>query len=236
MHAGSGGRSRLGLRAAGRAALVALTGIALVSACGGAPPPPPPPPGDIAGAPSLASLPLPEAELTPLLGEACALASSAFALASPTPPAETASFSEVQAYMSGPLAAWSEEKRGHIERARELLDNRATQGGEARVAAAAMLALLYEDLARGQLAVPVPQAFVESDPEAAGVFRYVVESAAQSSLDLARRAYQACTSHAQAVDALHGWARFCSERRARLPLTQRDMHAGGGTVVDVVVE
>lgn len=199
--------------------------------------PPPPVPGDPEGPPSLQALPdVDQGMFDVAMRQAWELADEAFVLAAPPPPEEGADLPTIQAYSRGPMQAWVEQKSRRITMARRELDRAAETSRVQRVLAGAVVGMLYEDLARGLLAVPVPAEFAETDPEAAAAYRYVVEAEAQPALEFARRAYGACTANSRDDEELRDWARFCSERRALLPLTQRDMNESGGTVVDVIVE
>jgi hypothetical protein len=161
------------------------------------------------------------------------LATESFELDAPTPP-ESPSVAELQRWTDGELEAWLRQKNEMVEAARKELDDAAEESHSQRILAGALVGLMYEDVARVLLRVPVPDE-LERDPEIAQVYREIVEFQAKPYLQHARRAYRACSLNAVRPESMRAWSDFCGERRNHLPL----LDEGGGqgnTVVTVQVE
>ncbi len=143
------------------------------------------------------------------------LAAEALDLRPPAPPVAPDA-TELQAFADGPLANWLREKSRRVEAARNEWDGVAETGRRARVVAGAVVGLLYEDVARALLQVPIPRE-LRAEPEIAQVCRELVLFQARPYLTHARRAYRACAANAMPAERLHPWGRFCTRRDEALP-------------------
>ena len=101
--------------------------------------------------------------------------------------------------------------------------------------AGALVALMYEDVARIIRRVPVPDE-LRSEPEIATVFREVIDAQARPYLDHARRAYRACALNSRGHSELRHWMRFCQERGADLPTPLAELQSGETTVEVIAPE
>lgn len=135
------------------------------------------------------------------------------------------------------LAAWLHRKQKSVEAARNELDAAAAESHPQRILAGALVGLLYEDVSRTLLTVPVPQELA-SDPEILTIYREVRQAQASPFLEHARRAYQACAQNAQPHETFTRWERYCESRAGHLPDTQRSAATvpNGTTEVTVLAE
>ena len=201
--------------------LFALAPLGLALACGGgevqvvAP-------GDAFAEPSMEALPSigqSRESLSETMRFAWQLTEESFELAAPHPPPRGASHAELEQWSDSELERWLHAK------------NRLC-----RVWAGALVGLMYEDVARVLLDVPMPRELA-SEPEIADVYREVVAAQAAPYLDHARRAYRACHLNGRRVDRLRPWSRFCADRRDRLPGDDASLAPGESeTTVEVVRE
>ncbi len=210
----------------------------LLSSCGGAPGRPPLDAGDPRAAPSMEALPsldVSPASLGDRFSFAWRLAAEALDLPPPTPP-EAPSAAELRAFSDGPLAAWLQEKSRRVEAARQEWDAVAEEGRRQRIVAGAIVGLLYEDVARSLLQVPIPRE-LRDEPEIAQVFRELVIFQARPYLTHGRRAYHACAANSVPLESMHHWGRFCARRADALPREDPSAasHSPGSTEVTVTV-
>lgn len=161
------------------------------------------------------------------------LTEDAFELADPVPPSRDADTETVQAWTDGPLHEWLHRKNRLVEAARAELNAAAEESHDERTIAGALVGLLYEDVARVLLQVPLPRDLRNEEPIVVDAFRDVVEAQAAPYLAHADRAFRACAANALPHEHLGAWAHFCSARAANLPLT-RDQREAEGTTVEVI--
>lgn len=162
------------------------------------------------------------------------LATESFELARPRRPPRGARMQELQMWSDQELQRWLAQKNQLVEAARAELNEAAEENHPQRVLAGALVGLMYEDVARVLLDVPVP-AELRREPDIARIYREVVVAQAKPYLDHARRAYRACELNGRGRSRLGDWSRFCEERSARLPET--DLAPGESrTTVEVVRE
>lgn len=175
-------------------------------------------PGDVAGKPSVESLPssdVSENELTKEMRMARMLSAESLNLQEPARPADT-SASGYAAWSEAELKEWMRAKNHRAEAARRELDRAAVQSQRQRVMAGALVGLVYEDVARSLLRLPIPQELA-SEPEIAAMYVDLLRHQAAPYLDQARRAYTACAGNAEQVASLLHWSSFCSNREELLP-------------------
>lgn len=190
--------------------------------------------------PSMECLPgVPESareEFSQSMGFAWRLSEDAFELVDPIPPSSDADTQTVQAWTEGPLHEWLHRKNHLVEAARAELNVAAEESHDQRTMAGALVGLLYEDVARVLLRVPLPRDLANEEPIVVEAFRDVVEAQAHPYIEHAKRAFRACAANAQAHSHLHAWAHFCSARAANLPLTRGEREAEGTTVEVIAPE
>ena len=164
------------------------------------------------------------------------LAEESFDLAPPEPPL-TPSVAELQEWSDTALTEWLERKAATLEAARAELDEAAEESHRQRIMAGAIVGLMYEDVARTLLDVPVPHELWE-EPDIAQIYREIVDFQARPFLEHARRAYRACALNAQRRPAgLGHWSDFCAGRGDLLPASGSAAGAAEqGTTVEVVRE
>ncbi|HJL02504.1 MAG TPA: hypothetical protein RMH85_07885 [Polyangiaceae bacterium LLY-WYZ-15_(1-7)] len=218
--------------------LFALAPLGLALACGGgevqvvAP-------GDAFAEPSMEALPSigqSRESLSETMRFAWQLTEESFELAAPHPPPRGASHAELEQWSDSELERWLHAKNRLVEAARAELNAAAEENRLCRVWAGALVGLMYEDVARVLLDVPMPRELA-SEPEIADVYREVVAAQAAPYLDHARRAYRACHLNGRRVDRLRPWSRFCADRRDRLPGDDASLAPGESeTTVEVVRE
>lgn len=191
--------------------------------------------GDPAADPSMEVLPTRNDSVTEKMRFAWLLTAESFELRRPRRPPRGAAMQELQMWSEQELRNWLAQKNEMVEAARAELNVAAEESHRQRVWAGALVGLMYEDVGRVLLDVPVPRE-LDSDPEIAQVYREVVVAQARPYLDHARRAYRACELNGRRQnDSLTQWSRFCEERKARLPVL--DLAPGESrTTVEVVRE
>ncbi len=211
------------------AAMVALT------ACAGTQTPGPTGPGDAFAPPSMEALPDHDpGRFTEKMEFAWLLTEQSFQLAPPHPPPAGGSHREVEQWSESELRRWLEQKNALVEAARSELNVAAEENHRQRVWAGALVGLMYEDLARILLNVPVPRELA-NEPDIATIYREIVQSQATPYLDHANRAYRACHLNGRRRAGLRTWSGFCEDRRANLP-AQNAEPGDGGTTVEVIRE
>lgn len=196
-------------------------------------------PGDADAIPSMECLPgrgVDDAELSERARFAWLLTEQSFELPRPHPAPRGGTHAELQEWADTELRSWVREKSRLVEAARAELDVVAEETHRQRVWAGGLVGLMYEDLARTLLDVPLPRELLD-EPEIADAFRDVVRAEAAPYLEHAHRAYHACRLNGRNRDGgLQAWAEFCGDREDRLPLSQ-ELASGESTLeVEVVRE
>tara|TARA_B100001750_G_scaffold232489_2_gene231676 strand:+ start:2099 stop:2791 length:693 start_codon:yes stop_codon:yes gene_type:complete len=176
------------------------------------------------------------AEFTESMRFAWRLSEDAFELPDPMPPSPDSDTAEVQAWTDGQMHEWLQRKNQLVEAARAELNQAAEENHAQRTMAGGLVGVLYEDVARVLLRVPLPSDLRNEEPVIVDAFRDVVDAQARPYLEHARRAYAACAANARPHDELQPWEHFCSARRALLPLTRSEAEAEGTTVEVIAPE
>lgn len=187
--------------------------------------------GDARGVPSLAALPaagIDRGEFSEHMVRGWDLAKQTFAEQMPDPPSARDS-AALTAWSEGPLAGWLRRRTEVVEVARHELDTAAEESSEQRIAGGAIVGLMYEDVGRAILAIPLPDE-LEREPEIAAVYRDVIAFQASPWVEYARRAYRACRENAR-IHAIEPYAEFCATRGARLPEARTESHASDADLV-----
>lgn len=196
-------------------------------------------PGDANAIPSMECLPgrgVETAELSERARFAWLLAEQTFELERPHPAPRGATHDELQAWSESELRGWLRQKSQLVEAARAELDLVAEEEHRQRVWSGALVGLMYEDVARTLLDVPLPRELLD-EPEIATAFRDVVRAEAAPYLEHARRAFRACRLNGRNRSAdLATWAEFCGDREDQLPLAERLASGESTTQVEVVRE
>ncbi len=174
--------------------------------------------GDTTARPSLESLPSLDVELstlTPEMRMARMLSAESLNLDPPSQPHDT-SGATFSAWSDQELKDWIGDKSKRAEAARHELDRAAEQSHRQRIMAGALVGLVYEDMARTLLALPVPVELA-SEPEIAAMYVDLMHTQAAPYLVHSRQAYAACAGNAEQLPALRHWSEFCTTREERLP-------------------
>jgi len=192
--------------------------------------------GDPVGPPCMEGLPeadVPRDELSPAMRRALLLAEESLDWPPPAEPA-TRSSADLETWGEETLTPWIEEKTARAAAARDELNRAATESMRERIMAGAVLGVVYEDVARVLVGLPMPSE-LETEPEIKATYRDVMVSNAAPYLGNASSAYKACAGNAKQVPELRYWARFCTHRRETL-LGETSEVASGTTVVTVEPE
>jgi hypothetical protein len=192
-------------------------------------------PGDALARPSMEALPgldVAQSELTPEMRMASLLSSESLLLTPPSAPRDDSTAS-ISSWSDSELKTWLQEKHVRAEAARKELDRAAAQSHRQRVMAGAMVGLVYEDVARALLALPIPRELA-SEPEIAEMYVDLLKRQAAPYLLHAHQAYVACAGNAEQLSGLRHWSQFCEEREERLPTSGLDQPGAGATHVSVV--
>jgi hypothetical protein len=192
--------------------------------------------GDATGKPRVEALPsidIEPSKLTPEMRMARLLSAESLNLDPPVQPRDT-STATIAEWSDHELKTWMQTKHASAEAARVELDRAAVQNQRQRIMAGAMVGLVYEDLARTLLTLPVP-AELASEPEIAAMYVDILRTQAGPYLLQARHAYTACAGNAEQMPALHHWSEFCLSRENQLPASGVDQAAPGTTNTEVSV-
>lgn len=194
-------------------------------------------PGDATGQPSVEALPSLDVDAEQLTAEmrmARLLSAEALNLTPPERPHDLSSRS-IDQWSEHELKVWLGRKQQSADAARVELDRAAVQSQRQRIMAGALVGLVYEDVARSMLSLPVP-AELASEPEIAAMYGDVVRSQAAPYLLVSRQAYTACAGNAEQLQTLNHWADFCTSREERLPASglEPSEQGAGKTTVQVV--
>jgi len=186
--------------------------------------------GDAIGKPRVEALPsldVDSKELTAEMRMARLLSAESLNLAPPVQPRDT-STATIADWSDHELKTWMQSKHASAEAARKELDRAATQNHRQRIMAGAMVGLVYEDLARTLLTLPVPAELV-SEPEIAAMYVDILRTQAGPYLLQSRQAYAACAGNAEQLPELKHWSSFCLSREDQLPSsTLADQKTGAG--------
>lgn len=183
------------------------------------------PRGDARGVPSLAALPaegIDRGDFSDRMARGWDLAAQTFAEEMPAAPAAHDS-ATLTAWAEGPLAAWVRHRTEVVDVARRELDAAAEESSPQRIMGGAIVGLMYEDVGRSLLAIPVPDE-LHREPEIATVYRDVVAFQASPWVEQARLAYRACRENAR-IHGIDAYAEFCATRGAQLPEARAESHA-----------
>ena len=174
--------------------------------------------GDASGRASIEVLPsldVPESALTAEMRMARLLSAESMELPAPTAPGDR-SADQLSSWSDSELKEWLQEKQRRAGAAREELDRAAAQSHRQRIMAGALVGLVYEDIARALLHIPVP-AELDSEPEVAGLFRELMAKQAAPFVNHAQLAYAACAANALGLSGMAHWSGFCEARGQQLP-------------------
>jgi hypothetical protein len=187
--------------------------------------------GDPQAPPAIEALPpLPADHVSAGMRASLELSERVLAIRPPRLPDDFSSAS-LTAWCDGELERWLADKMRAIEEAEAELVTAARESYSQRVITAALIGLLYEDVARVIENVPPPDELLD-EPAMLLVYRDVYEAKALPFRQSARRGYRRCAFNAQAGDRYAGWSRFCSERDAEL----EPRYTGTGTELRVEYE
>jgi hypothetical protein len=174
--------------------------------------------GDVRGRASIEVLPsldVSDAELSDRMRMARLLSAESLELPAPAIP-DDRSAGSLARWSDRELKAWVSAKLKRAEDARRELDRAALENHRQRILAGALVGLVYEDVARTLLVLPLPKE-LESEPEIGAIFRELMEKQAAPYLFHARLAYVACAGNASGMITLAHWSDFCSAREEGLP-------------------
>lgn len=183
--------------------------------------------GDMLGKPRVEALPsidVDSAALTQEMRMARMLSAESLNLEPPVQPRDT-STATIADWSDHELKAWIQAKHQSAEAARQELDRAAVQSHRQRIMAGAMVGLVYEDVARTLLTLPVPAELV-AEPEIAAMYVDILRTQAGPYVLQARQAYTACAGNAEQLPALQHWSEFCQSRESHLP--SHGLEAGKG--------
>jgi hypothetical protein len=141
-------------------------------------------------------------------------------LSDPKPPTGRTA-SELEAWSESTFARWLEHKHRSVDAARRQLDIAAAQSLEQQIMAGALVGLVYEDVVRVMLELPIPSE-LDREPEIAALYRELLDEQAEPFVVQARLAYEACSVNASQISDMQHWAEFCGVRGERLPAVQDD--------------
>jgi hypothetical protein len=217
--------------------LAAVLGSLALVACGGASRTQPGvssgtlPRGDALGVPSLAALPasgIAREDFSERMTRGWDLAKQSFAEPMPAIPSAHDS-ATLTAWSERQLATWLRRRTELVDVARRELDGAAEESSEQRIAGGAIVGLMYEDVGRALLALPMPQE-LELEPEIAAVYRDVIDFQASPWVEHARLAYRACRENAR-IHAIETYAEFCADRGSNLPAAREESRASDADLV-----
>ncbi|MDB4987777.1 MAG: hypothetical protein JWN04_2955 [Myxococcaceae bacterium] len=174
--------------------------------------------GDPTGQPRVEALPsldVDQSALTQEMRMAKLLSAESLNLSPPVRPRDT-STATIADWSDHELKSWMQAKNNSAEAARKELDLAATQNHRQRIMAGAMVGLVYEDMARTLLTLPIP-AELSSEPEIAAMYVDILRTQAGPYLMQSRQAYAACSGNAKQMPALQHWSEFCLTREEHLP-------------------
>ncbi len=214
--------------------------LLLVAGCGGASARDRPPilAGEVDAPPSMEVLPsldVPLSSLSRHMRFAWLLTEQTFQVSPPAPAPADGTADQIRDWGNRDLEPWLAKKSHMVEAAREELNIAAEENHRQRILAGALVGLMYEDIARVLLGIPVPSD-LRDDPEIASDYRDVRRFEASSYLGHAKRAYHACALNAVQPATMHAWSEFCAGRAAGLPLHRPGRPGQSSTSVSVSVD
>ncbi|MDB4976986.1 MAG: hypothetical protein JWN48_5327 [Myxococcaceae bacterium] len=165
---------------------------------------------------ALPSLDVDPSALTQEMRMARLLSAESLNLDPPVRPRDT-STATIADWSDNELKAWMQAKNARAEAARKELDAAAQQNHRQRIMAGAMVGLVYEDVARTLLTLPIP-AELSSEPEIAAMYVDILRFQAAPYLVQSRQAYSACAGNAEQMPSLRHWSDFCQTREEKLPV------------------
>jgi hypothetical protein len=174
--------------------------------------------GDATGQPRVEALPsldIDQSKLTQEMRMARLLSAESLNLDPPVRPRDT-STATIADWSDNELKSWMQSKHQAAEAARKELDVAAVQNHRQRIMAGAMVGLVYEDVARTLLTLPIP-AELSSEPEIAAMYVDILRTQAGPYLVQSRQAYAACAGNAAQLPELKHWSEFCLTREEKLP-------------------
>ena len=192
--------------------------------------------GDAVGEPRVEALPSLDVESSKLTQEmlmARMLSAESLNLAPPVRPRDS-STAAIADWSDNELKAWMQAKHSAAEAARKELDLAAVQSQRQRIMAGAMVGLVYEDVGRTLLTLPIP-AELSSEPEIAAMYVDILRTQAGPYLLQARQAYAACAGNAEQVPTLQHWSEFCLTREDKLPSNEAPVATSGAGPTQVSV-
>jgi len=164
---------------------------------------------------ALPSLDVADAELSEQMRMARMLSAESLELPAPAVPSDK-SAATLTLWSEHELKAWLSEKQKRAEAARAELDRAALENHRQRIVAGALVGLVFEDVGRSLLVLPIPSE-LESEPEIAEIFHELMVKQAEPYLIHARLAYEACAGNASGLTTMSHWSDFCSAREESLP-------------------
>lgn len=179
--------------------------------------------GDARGRASIEVLPsldVADSELSDQMRMARMLSAESLELPAPAIP-EDRSASSLTQWSDHELKSWVSAKLKRAEAARMELDRAANENHRQRILAGALLGLVFEDVGRALMVLPVPRE-LESEPEIGAIFKELMEKQAAPYLFHARLAYSACAGNAAGLSTMNHWSDFCSAREESLPRASAD--------------
>ncbi len=188
-------------------------------------------PGTSTGQPNLRTLPqldVSHSLLTPRMKKGWSLALEYFRFPAFVMPAARDA-QALQVWTDTEVKDWASEKNKRLQAATKELNRASEESLRQRVVAAAVIALMNEDMVRALWSIPIPKE-LEQDREIVAVYRDVIESRAEPYLKNARRTYRACAYNAREIETLRHWSRFCGERGFALPVPRRELTSGSTAV------
>jgi hypothetical protein len=164
---------------------------------------------------ALPSLDVADAELSNQMRMARLLSAESLELPAPVAPNDRSAASLTR-WSEHELKDWVSAKQKRAEAARAELDKAAVENHRQRIVAGALVGLVFEDLARSLLVLPVPSE-LDREPEIAAIFHELMVKQAEPYLIHARLAYAACAGNAAGLSTMSHWSDFCSAREQSLP-------------------
>ena len=161
------------------------------------------------------SLDVADSELSEQMRMARLLSAESLELPAPQVPVDKSAASLTR-WSEHELKEWIGAKQKRAEQARAELDRAAVENHRQRIVAGALVGLVFEDVARSLLVLPVPSE-LEREPEIAAIFHELMVKQAEPYLMHARLAYAACAGNAQGLATMSHWSDFCSGREESLP-------------------
>ncbi|MDW8247002.1 MAG: hypothetical protein RMJ84_10535 [Sandaracinaceae bacterium] len=174
--------------------------------------------GRVDGAPAMECLPdldIDRKELSPRMRGAMEIAAASFQRPAPPPPEDRAA-DAISRWSQGPFHEWLQWKTQVVVSARRELDLAAEENHRQRILSGALVGMMYEDLARTLLKVPMPED-LDDEPEVRAAFENVRKEEARPFLEFSQAAYRACAANAKQLPGMRQFVDFCQGRLERLP-------------------